>query len=732
MFRIITIFAVLLFVQLADAQVFQPIDIPFDINGEPLAHTLVGGLNSPEFSKVDLNNDGVEDLYIFDKSNNAHLPFLISEENGQITYTYAYEYVHNFPNCRFWVALRDYNDDGIMDLFTMEGASQIYKGKYVNDKITFEPFEPHQGKYLNRMTYYEPDMSINFMALFADDYPAIEDIDGDGDLDVLAVGGQSSVIFYKNIAVESGYPLDSLTYILEDNCWGRFSRSADTEVMLSDDINKCANEFVSSDDREVHQTLTAMVHDEDNDGDMEGIIGSVQSPNFTKVFNTGSPDFAYMTDTMLMFPQYDVPVDIRAYPAAFYLDIDNDGISEFLAAPNQVENGEDLECSWLYRNVGTLDEVIWEHQQSNWLVDEMIDLGSNASPAFVDYNADGLMDLVIGTGGDWLWTNRGSVALFENVGSKVEPSYKLIDNNWLDFNALVNSLSKFAPAFGDMDNDGDVDLLVGTNEGDLIYAENTGGAGNPVAFNTKVVAWQGLSPGDNSYPQIADLNRDGLADLLVGVKNGAIRYFPNIGSTGNPIFESDFNIAPNKFAFGDIDAAVAGDLIGNATPLLIDRNTHYSMLLATSSVGLKYYEFSKNDLDKDLFPLIEDLGAIRVGHYIYPAVEDLNDDGFLELVVGSRRGGFTVFGTDLGVTSTKEYENFSDASLFPNPVTEVLTVKLSNASSNNHQYLIYNNLGQLVKQSSKPEISVKDLSNGVYFLEIRQEDRSQVLKFVKQ
>ncbi len=731
MLRIFIFFSFSLLFQFSIAQTFEPIQLPFEINGDNLKHTLAGGLNSPQFSKVDLNNDGTEDLYIFDKSNNAHLPFLITEESGEITYTYAYEFARNFPECKAWVALRDYNGDGIADLFTVTGTSQVFKGKYENGKIAFEPVISHQGKYLNFLTYYKSDGSIDFIPLFADDYPVIEDIDGDGDLDVLAFGGQTSVNYFRNTAIENGYPLDSLTFILADDCWGRFSRSSDNEPVLSTDINKCADGLVSSDDR-VHLSLTLMVYDEDNDGDMEGIVGAATSPNFSKLTNTGSTDIAFMTEATEMFPDYDVPVNVLSYPTGFYIDIDNDDVPEFLAAPNHVENGEDLECSWLYKNVGSMDNVVWEQERTDFLVGEMLDLGSNATPAFVDYNADGLMDMVVGTGGEWLWTKRGSIALFENIGTATEPEFKLIDDNWLDFNALVDSLSKFAPAFGDLDNDGDEDLLVGTTRGDLIYVENVAGAGNPVVYEDKIITWKNILPGSNSVPQIGDLNRDGLPDLLIGVRNGRLRYFPNIGSPNNPNFEPDPFTAPNDFSFGDIDAAGSGNVIGNATPFLIDRNTHFSMLLATSRLGLEYYEFSKNDLNDDIFSTLKDLGELRMGYFLYPAVEDLNDDGFLELVVGNRRGGLTIFGSDLGVTSAKEIPSESSSFISPNPCSDVLFVQSENSEQMPSRYLIYNNLGQLVKTTSEHEISVSDLPAGVYFLEIQSGIGKEVLKFLKQ
>ncbi len=713
------------------AQGFTPMDIPFMEFGEPDVRSLAGGLNSPQFSKVDLNNDGIEDLYIFDRANNVHLPFLISEENGALVYTYDYDYVQNFPKCKNWVALRDYNGDDIADLFTYEAASQVYRGRYENGKIAFDLVTMNHGDYLNKLSYYKTPDSLDFISLFPDDYPTIEDVDGDGDLDILAFGGKPSVSYFQNMAIEYGYPLDSLTYILADDCWGRFARDVNNEVLISPNINECASGFSDAIDERMHLTLTLMVYDEDDDGDMDAMVGSATSVDFTKLINNGPAGTAFMTEVYPTYPDYDIPVNINAYPTAFYLDVDNDGISEFIASPNQVENGEDQESVWLYENVGTGNETIWEQQQTDWLVDGMIDLGSNSAPAFVDYNADGLMDLVVGTGGLWLWTNKGSLALYENTGTATEPSFTLIDDDWLEFSEFNDMYTNFTPTFGDLDNDGDLDLLAGSDSGELIYVENEAGAGNPVQFNDIVFGWNDLLVGRKTVPQIADLNRDGLMDLLIGERAGNINFIPNIGTVGNPQFSAIHELPPNNEFFGEINTSGTA-VLGNATPCLLDRGTHFLLIVGSGSVGLKFYEFTENDLDGIINSSNDDWGKLRMGDNLYPALFDLNGDDFLELMLGSRRGGLTVFGSNLGVNPLLEEFNFVNLTVFPNPVVQILEVNTDLLpSSKNLSYSIYNNLGQLVKTATEPTIPVNDLPNGVYFLEAKDANYKTATKFIK-
>ena len=725
------LFCLLFLSHVAFSQVFQTVELPFEVNGTAVPGALAGGLNSPQFSKIDLNNDGTEDLYVFDRANNVHLPFLISEQNGSLTYTFDYSYVHNFPKCKNWVALRDYNGDGITDLFTYAAESQVYKGKYENGKIAFEKTELLNGAYLNFLTYYTSDNSIDFISLFPDDYPVIEDIDGDGDLDILAFGGESSVNFYQNQAVEYGYPLDSLVYTLADDCWGRFASNVDNDVIISDDINLCASGLKDDPAEKLHLTLTLMVYDEDQDGDMEAVVGSATTTGFTKLINNGPTSTAFMTEVQTSFPSYDVPVDIRSYPTAFYLDIDNDSISEFLASPNQVENGEDMESVWLYKNVGPANQVTWERQQTDFLVKDMIDLGSHSAPAFIDYNADGLMDMVVGTGGQWLWTDRGSLALFENTGTPSAPTFSLVDNNWLGFSDFNNLLSNFTPTFGDLDNDGDQDLLAGSYSGELIYVKNEGGAGNPVDFGTPVMGWNSILVGKKTAPQIADLNRDGLMDLLIGERAGNLNFMPNIGSVGDPQFSAIHELAPNVEFFGEISTDGIA-IQGNATPLLLDRGSHFLLVVASGSAGLRLYEFDENHLENAIPPTTLDWGQLRMGDNLYPALADLNGNGFMELVLGSRRGGLTVFGTQIGLTSSIEPFSDFNVSIFPNPAKQELQVQLPEEITENFDFEIFNQLGQLVKKEKTATFSVADLANGVYVLKAVGKRQQAVVKFVKQ
>src|SRR5262245_44864035 len=83
------------------------------------------------------------------------------------------------------------------------------------------------------------------------------------------------------------------------------------------------------------------------------------------------------------------------------------------------------------------------------------------------------------------------------------------------------------PALGDVDGDGDLDAVVGAKDGTLRYYKNTGSATSPVYVQQQDVdnPWGGLSVDRYSAPALGDVDADGDLDLVTGTGEGTLVYF---------------------------------------------------------------------------------------------------------------------------------------------------------------------------------------------------------------
>ena len=730
------------------AQDLKRLPVGVEQNGLDLQNPFAGGLNSPQLNAVDLNQDGILDLHFFDRAGNIHLTYLNNGSTDGAAYTFAPEFAANFPELHGWALLRDYNGDGIMDMFSFSDRPgifgiKVHQGRYENDTLKFERLQHFNGPH-NLLSFLIPNGSYPNLYVTDEDLPAIDDIDGDGDMDVVTFDpGGTHVNFYKNLSVEQGHGLDSLNYRLVDDCWGDFAEAGlNADIVLSASTSVCPglwNGQIFVDTR--HSGSTLMTFDLNNDGVKELVLGDLSSNNLVQLDNGGTVTDAFMVASDITYPSNDVPVDMPIFIASFYLDVNNDGKKDFIAAPNNSRASEDDENIWFYENVNNNDFPQFEFRQKDFLVNTMIDLGTGANPAFVDYNADGLLDMVVGnttyvlSGGQ----KDSRLFLFENIGSSTSPKYRLADDNWLSLNQYNSSSSyfNFSPTFGDLDSDGDLDLMVGEESGKLIYFENTAGANNPFDFAAPDLNFQEIDAGQKSNPQIIDVNRDGLPDLLVGRKIGWVVYFPNTGTAANPQFQADPFTAPNIAKFGNIDTRINNIFDGNASPNMIDVDGEYLLYCGTERGRIEIYDNIDGNLEGTFNLAYSTFGNIQEGNNTHLDFADINGNGMMDYIVGNVRGGLGFFTSDDVVSTTTFLPVKSlEIKVLPNPVTSFAYVEIEGFSEGETQIRLFNSVGQMVLQQALPYwksgIDLSRLSAGIYFVEVLVGEKRGVTKLVKQ
>jgi len=728
-----------LFTTLANAQTLtqQQIDVE---EGFGLWNPLSGGLNNPQYSAGDLNNDGVEDLLIFDKDGDVILTFENGGTPNQIDYTLNPELEANFPDSiQNWAMLRDYDLDGIPDLFCYSvrpgiGGMAAYRGSYnSNNIIDFTLVED----YLKFPSFNGFEINIY---ISSEDFPAVDDIDNDGDMDIVTFGSLGGYIeYYENQSVQMGYGSDSLIFELVDECWGRSYESGIMNALeLSPRMDSCPyrQTFIG---QKVHVGSNLLTWDMDNDQDRELFLGDV---SFSEVLfarnNSGNQDTAWFTDQDVSFPSYDVPADVHLFPAMFSLDANNDGLKDFIVSPGATNISEDIEVAWYYKNVTNNQFPEFTFVKRDLVAAGMVDIGDETNPAFFDHNGDGLLDMVVGGYGNYNASSGihdASVYLYENIGTVTNPKYRLINSDYGGLSVLNENA--FHPTFGDFDGDGDQDMIVGDDNGQLKYLENTDNGNGLAVFQTITPNWLTIDVGQRSSPYSIDLNQDGLLDLVIGERNGFINYYENQGTASTP------NLVEVNDSLGLMDSRSPG--LGfptgyGAVAFDTDAGNLYCFL-GTAQGVIRKFLVDQDSLYSGGFQLIDgDFGNIKEGVRTRVAIADINSDGAKDYLVGNKRGGLALFST-LPITSpiTNNEELVAqpiEFAIWPNPTNDILNIGIERSNQTDFQLRIVNALGQQVMAGSidgNKQLNVSQFAAGVYFVELSSDNAMiGIQKFVKE
>ena len=465
----------------------------------------------------------------------------------------------------------------------------------------------------------------------------------------------------------------------------------------------------------------------------------------TMVTNGGTSPEAWMTEQDVNFPSYDIPIDVDVFNAGFYVDVNNDGRRDLVVSPNAVSASvENHRVMWHYENIGTDDDPNFNFQSDLLFVDDMLDFGSGSSPTFVDANQDGLMDIVVGSRGRYMGIGEteASMNLLLNQGTLDTPIFELVDDDYAGYRQFMAESAEFNPSFGDLDGDGDIDMIVGDNNGFLFYSENIAGPGLPFEFAPAIYQYANIQPGNIVRPQIVDLNGDGLSDLVLGERRnnsdgnggiGALIYYPNIGEIGNPQFEEDEEASPNIVAFGKVNTQTIFEISASTAPYFYNDGEKTYLFTGSKNGAIHIYDDIDNNLEGTFNQITDNFGSLNEGESTTVAVYDIDNDNRLEMVLGNERGGLSFFNTgmvaDVSVsTSTPDIEN--ELSIYPNPSNSIF--KVNNEKSLNYQ--IYNTEGLRIAQdrlSVNGEINLSAQPSGVYFLQLEGESRSEWLKMIK-
>ncbi|MDI9877694.1 T9SS type A sorting domain-containing protein [Flectobacillus rivi] len=705
-------------------------------NGQNLVNAFAGGLNAPQFSTCQLNNDGPEDLVVYDRTAQKVFTFLATKNtSGQYYWQYAPQYETLFPTLQNWMLLVDYDKDGRKDLFTHSSAGlKLYRNTTTADKVSWQLIA-------------NPLYSIGFsgkinLNVTATDIPAITDIDNDGDIDVLLFDPSGDFVeFHRNNAVEKYNDPTRLEFVKIGYCWGDFIKQLCQDFQFGIDCgNTPAGQKATepSAQKVLHSGNALLLLDLNGDNKKDVLFGHITCNNIAALINQGTQQRASFTSASYVYPTNTTAIDFPIFPAVYFEDLDFDGIKDLVAAPNGFDSAErtiDFQQSvWFYKNTGKDNLPIWNYQGKNFLQNTMLDLGENASPVLVDIDGDGDKDLVIGYSGNITSTGvKAGLVLLENKGDN---TFEVKDTDYL---GIVKSMQllDIRPFVADINGDGVDDLGFSSNSSkgmEIRYIPNKA-AGNQ-AFNIQLSnavllpTFTDFLAGESVT--FFDFDKDGKIDILHGTSRGNIRFIQNTGSNQSPKYvvqNDNLGKLQTDYIAGNIFLTTGDVNLDGKTDLLVGNRT------GNMSIYRSFQEQNINQFVADTSLIFNSFSNkpenLLIGGNATIAIGDLDNDLLPDVIVGTNTGGLRVLKnlTKVVITGT---EQDLISQVYPNPTSRYVYVKMTE----NAQATLIDLSGRIIQNTrmlranTEEVFDLQGLPSGMYLLKIDTNKKSQTTKII--
>lgn len=679
-------------------------------SNDTLSMAWSGGLSYIQISGLEINSDTDEDLFVFDRAGNKFVFFENLGIPNLPKYKLNLDHYGAIPTFTDWGLLLDYNNDGKKDLFHYYlGGVSVYKNTSVGSSLSFELV-----KRALRSLYGATNIILYVSSA---DIPAITDVDDDGDIDILTFGFSSGCMeFHQNQSMEIYGVPDSLEFIRVTDNFGLFAEGASLyDITLNDSCDTAR-----------HAGSSSIYYDVNNDGKKDLVLGDASGNNLALLMNAGTNANAIINFVDPQFPQNTsstIPVNLPVFNAAYFLDVNNNGIKDIIVSNNSTNSSKSNQSIWRYNNINTNTDWKLVYQEDNFLQNEMIEVGEGAFPTLTDLNRDGLMDIVIGN--SQYFSGFGQLCALLNTGSLGNPKFEIINYNF----ANVSSFSKLAitPTFGDIDGDGDNDMIIGDLTGYIHLYTNTAPvtAGSMANYVLTSTNYFNIKETNFSAPFLIDLNQDGKLDIVCGNRKGFLNYYENIGTTTVP----NFSATPTIDTLGDV--STINPLFGSnghSIPYFKTIDGKLELFLGSlSGYVFHYTDIYAGTSIADNFSLQESqLANFKDGSRSAVCIEDWNADGFMDMIYGNWSGGVDLLLGKISTFSIEEELSQTNYRIYPNPSNDIIHIN-SDINYSNIDYYMYSIYGQLLEVkrnfSLNQPIDISSYHDGVYIISIYRNNR---------
>ena len=612
-----------------------------------LSNPWVGGLTAPQWSAFDADLDGDDDLFAFDRDGSRVLMF---ERIPGEDLTLRKDWTEGWPDMVDWCLLRDYNCDGKPDIFTshQNGIRVFTNTTQSGEGPSFDPEPVTLFATFDLIGSDPSDLPVICLGM---DLPAIMDHDDDGDLDIITFTETASTLYRFEGQTPCGLDLECT-----NRCYGMLAEAAENNALFIGDEFECSFNVenpgmvvsdVSRTGLHAGGALTSLQLEPGGPKDL--VISDVTYPEaLAVVLEVGPSSLDSATHVDPTFPSNlygDQAVNLARFPAAFHLDVDQDGVRDLLFSPNTPLETNDDESVHFFRNTGTEEEPAWQFITNNYLQDGMVDLGRGAYPSFHDFDGDGLLDLAVANKERYEGVDQtpAAVAVFRNAGTTTEPQFDLVDLDWIALEDF--QIESPYPAFGDLDGDGDLDVLVGDELGRIHEFTNVAPAGAWPEFTLTALSipedgsGEAIDVGQFATPQLHDMDGDGDLDMVVGEKNGTLTLFERT-SVGT---WSEYISPIHGENWGNILVDNLLGINGYSVPALTHTSEGLRVFVANETGTVQDFGLASDNWDDELLEVNDAVFGGREGFRCAAAIADVDNDGLLDALVGIQNGGLLAY-----------------------------------------------------------------------------------------
>ncbi len=546
-------------------QVVDPF-LVYTKDGELIAFPFLGGFNTPRPQFVDIDNDGDTDLFLQEQSEELMF-FEYVEEKEEFPLEWKTNELQNL-NIGEWFRFVDIDQDGDFDLLAEQPFSYIRV--YRNEGNAISPefvavvdtlkdingtpiFSDRQN--IPNVTDIDCDENLDLFIGSLDGTLSRYESQGLDENGLprfeLITKRFQDIEIVKQFGTLHG--ANSMTFIDMDSdgdqdiFWGDFFEPS---ILLLENIGSCnrpnfvgePQPFPSNNPVLTSGYNVPSLADWGSDGDMDlflGVLGGAYNTNETTAEN-----FYFLEqkdgDFSLSDKQFLNMIDVGDESIVSTGDLDGDGDLDMLLA-NKIDP-EDLGTSVVYRFENTGSQTKPEFKMNGTLD---LPKAYHYAPVLADFNNDGLDDMLLG---NW----KGNIDYYINTG----PGFRLQKKDIANLNRGSNAV----PALADLDGDGDLDMIAGQSGGGLDFFRNTASE-NELNFEYEPDILSGIKAKHRSAPAFYDIDNDGDYDLILGSKIEGFLFFRNEGSKTNPAFvKEDF---PFKVIFTQLGTPHFTDLDGD-------------------------------------------------------------------------------------------------------------------------------------------------------------------------